>query len=192
MTEAIETKAAPNDDAVTFQSVVAAYRARTFAPREVTFPGDEGTRLRVRLLTERELDKCRIGAVSYVKEHRVDTVVDRDDTLERERIRQIIWNAFIATADVKGEQVRFFATPSDVRDTLDPTTIDRLYEIYLNHQAEIADAAVPSEETLEKAIDTALAGTEHTVEFFLRALNGPGLRAVAALLFARLRQERRG
>lgn len=190
MTEATETREATLDDVVTFQRIAAAYRARTFAPREVTFPGDEGTRLRVRNLPEHELDQCRIGAISHAKEHRVDVVVDQGAIVERERIRLIVWRAFITTADVKGEQVRFFATPSDVRDGLDETTVNSLYQIYCDHTAEIADAMVPSDEAIDKAIETTIAGNEHTAEFFIRVLNGPGLRVVAARLFERLRHER--
>lgn len=172
----------------TFHNVRDAYHRRVFTPREVSFPG-EGTRLRVRVLSERELDTCRSSAIQRVKEQRVDTVVDRDVTLEREQKRQVIWHSFLTERDSeKGERVRFFPTDTELRDELDAATLDALYELYLEHEAMIADGAVLSDEVADNAIDAALADSSGASDGVLVGrIDARDLRVLAARLFARLR-----
>ncbi len=182
MSETRERESGP-----TFADIRAAYRARVFAPSEITFPG-ESTKLRIRLLTEWETDQARIAAVSHVKEHRIDTLVDSDHVLDREVKRAILWRALLTSSDVKGEQVRFFGVPSELRDDVDTTTLDRLFELYLDHQADVVIDSMPSADTLDQTIGAGLKSAE-MFGALLSKFDGPALRALASRMLERIRQK---
>lgn len=166
----------------TFDQIADAYRARTFAAREARFPGEAAT-VHVKLLSEREMDLARIDAIAYVKENRVDTVVDRDETLDRETRRQILHEAFVH--EHEGRWVPFISTPSKVRE-LDALTVDRLFEIYLDHQAAIVDASMPTAEQLDAAINVSLEAGEVGQQALAATLDARALRALVLRLFARV------
>lgn len=171
-------------EAMNFDGIRAAYERRTFAMGATTFPGVDAP-MRVRVLREHEMDAARIEAIEHVKRSRLDTIVDRDMTLNREVRRQVVWRAFFAAGGPEDEAPPFFPSDKDVR-ALDEDTVDRLFEVYLDHQAEIASAAVPSDEVLDGAIATALESGDEAVATLLVNLDARGLRALSSRLFARI------
>jgi len=120
--------------------------ARAF--RVVSFPGappEAGVQIAVRLLTEAELDGCRLEgqaklrAFCETRKWDPTTAVDMEPGLvTRWQERQLVWAAFFDAATI-GDPTprRFFPTYRDVEE-LDATTVTRLHEAYVQHQEWVA------------------------------------------------------
>lgn len=120
--------------------------ARAF--RVIEFPGappESGAQIAVRLLTESELDACRLEGQAklraFCEGRKWDptTAVDIDPSMvTRWQERQVVWAAFYDASTISGEKPeRFFPTLRDVEE-LDATTLTRLHEAYAYHQEEVA------------------------------------------------------
>lgn len=128
----------------------------------IAFPGaptESGVQIAVRLLTEAELDGCRLEAQArlraFCEGRKWDptTAVDMDPSLvTRWQERQVVWAAFFDAATVEsGEPKRFFETYRDV-EQLDATTVTRLHEAYVQHQEWVAPLHKMTAEEVEELV----------------------------------------
>ncbi|MCA9608726.1 MAG: hypothetical protein KC619_24145 [Myxococcales bacterium] len=180
------TKTEELRDNPTWLDVGPGFRRKTFTPRVVAFPGDARVRIRVRVLSEHELDLARVRALEHCVKHRVDIVADERAVFEREVKRQIVWWAFLSEKPVEGEEARFFAKQSDVRDDLDRNTLDDLFDLYLDVQAEVTlSQRTLAAEVADKAIAV---GRKDPAGFevLLASADASSLRVLAKRLLARL------
>lgn len=104
----------------------------------VEMPGMPGTFVGVRVLLDQEVDDARIEAQKYLqarcKKQGFDlkSYIDADpDALDREHQRQTIWRAFVDPDSDASNPAPFFPSDAMVRQ-LDSSTIQRLWEIYLD------------------------------------------------------------
>lgn len=134
--------------------------ARAF--RVIAFPGappESGATVAVRLLTEAELDGCRLEGQAklraFCEGRKWDptTAVDIDPSLvTRWQERQVVWAAFYDAATVESERPeRFFPTVRDVEE-LDATTLTRLHEAYALHQEEAAPLRKMDDKEIEELV----------------------------------------
>jgi uncharacterized protein YfdQ (DUF2303 family) len=145
-----------------------------FAFRVVPFPGSPETLVAVRLLTESDVDKCRVMALAdlqtIAKQRGVDlaAVTNSDPELQQRLIeRHIVWLAFYDHETIEQKSPgRFFELPSEVA-SLDSTTASKLLELYIEHQI------------LTTPFTTAT--TEEAVKEIVEAL-GKGQSAAASLV----------
>jgi hypothetical protein len=174
----------------TFDAIRAPFRERVFATQLVAFPGTDAP-VRVRVLSEAEMDAARIDAIVYVKDRRVDTVVDRDEILDREVRRQVVHRAFVTSND-EGDDVPFIGSPSDLRENVDTATTDRLFEMYLDRQTQIAISTLPPAEEVDRILDTSIASKDETVDALLKMLDARALRGIVARAIVRMRENAKG
>lgn len=131
--------------------------------RVIDFPGappEAGVKIAVRVLTEAELDSCRLQSQvklrSFCETRKWDptTVVDIDPGLvSRYSEREIVWSAFYDPETIDKEQPdRFFQTVRDV-ESLDATSLTRLHEAYNEHQEWAAPLHRMTEEEVQGMIE---------------------------------------
>jgi hypothetical protein len=133
------------------------------APRTVAFPGREGVVVAVRLLTDQEIDDCRLRAFAALKKGAekngwdVATLTDVDpDLLARMQTREIIARAFIDSETTENEKpTPFFSSADEVGREVDAPTVELLFTLYLEHQSFVAPLKSASEEEV-KALAEAL------------------------------------
>lgn len=153
-------------------AVAAAIRgARAFAT--YPFPGREGVEVAVRLLTDAEVDGCRLRAFgtlqTMAKAQGWDAALITDvdpDLADRLKVREVVAAAMYDPATTGSEApVRFFSSAAEVAKECDATTVERLMSLYVEHQ----DSAAPLRSM-----------TDAEVQEFVEAL-GNGQRATASL-----------
>lgn len=162
-------------------------REKLLAPREFTIPAGatgEPLKVSVRLLSERELDGCRLAAIQYAKDLRVDTIVDGDEIIERETRRQIIALATTWPASRGTESPRVFPVDRDVRE-LDSVSIDRFFAAYREAQDRAAEFYSLKPEDRDRLVDVIVAAGGDAMGLGLIA--DRALREVVLALAARLR-----
>jgi hypothetical protein len=130
-------------------------------PRVIPFPGappESGIKVGIRVLTEAELDACRLEAQRIIRseceKRKWDptTFVDIDPSaLIRHQERQLVLMSFLDAESIgeDKEQRRFFPTLKDV-ESLDATTLTRCREAYDENQEWVSPVTkLSQEEALE-------------------------------------------
>ena len=171
---------------------VRAELAKRRAARVYPMPGAPAARIGIRLLTEAELEAARVQAQRNVRKLAgADPVgfVDLDPGyLDRERMIQVL-----AVACTDPESTReaepevfdrhgprpFFPGADDLRE-LDTAIVERLFDLYLEHQGALAVGVLPAVE-----LDDALAKLDD-VEAAAIAYTSPALRKLLARAVTRL------
>jgi hypothetical protein len=97
------------------------------------FPGVEGGECGVRMLTELEMDTCRIDAQEYVKSKRVETLID-PEFLDRAISRFVVFKAFVDPDSKNTDFPEPFFGSLDVVKALDPAMVVQLFSLYNAHQ----------------------------------------------------------
>lgn len=131
--------------------------------RPVVFPGTEGERevkVAVRVLTDAEMDGCRVQAQHIVRttatQRGWDPIAANDldpEHFERMVHRQIVWWAFYDVETIgKEKPERFFPTYDDVA-SLDTTSVQRLLALYLEHQHFVAPLHMASGEEVKELVE---------------------------------------
>ncbi len=146
--------------------------------RVIPLPGNPEVKVAVRVLTEAEIEGCRVEAqVQLRKEAQQRSwdpggVVLLDPQLFQQKInRQIVWRAFFDADTLTGETPpQLFFESEAVVMGLDTDTVDRFLEAYLEHKQWVSplraltvDEAKEFLEALKKTPDPAvlLSGFEH-------------------------------
>ena len=127
------------------------------ALRTVAFPGRVGLEVAVRLLTDQEIDDCRMRAfASLAKSAKkndwdVATLTDVDpDLLARIQTREILARAFYDSTTIGEEKpVPFFTSADEVGREVDAPTVELLFTLYLEHQAFVAPLKSASDEEVK-------------------------------------------
>ena len=127
------------------------------APCTVVFPGREGVVVAVRLLTDQEIDDCRLRAFAALKKGAekngwdVATLTDVDpDLLARMQTREIIARAFLDSETIENEKpTTFFTSAEEVAREVDAPTVELLFTLYLEHQAFVAPLKGMNEEEVK-------------------------------------------
>ncbi len=117
----------------TFDEAAKAYRERAFGHEEVDV---EGMRVALRLLTGKELDIAHAEAAKYLKQLGLDTMLDGDQVLDRERQRQALSTALRDPSDT----TRAFISAGDMRERLSPSTVAAFFAVYTEHSLRVAEA----------------------------------------------------
>lgn len=141
------------------QQVAAIVRgARAF--RVVDFPGREGVRLAVRLLTDGEIDDCRLRAfgalqkAAKAQDWDVALLTDVDpDLVARMQTREIVARAFYDADTISAEKpLPFWSGASELARECDAPTVERLFEAYLEHQQHAAPYRHLSEAEVQELV----------------------------------------
>lgn len=165
--------------------------------RAYPFPGDTGdepVRVAMRVLTESELDECRMAAQSELRDRAKtrgwapESMIDVDpELMQRATERHIIFRATYDVDTIESKDpARFFATPAEVA-SLDSVTTTALAALYLEHQEWCSPLRQMSDEEIEEL--TAALGKSQMPEVFLGAFAPSTLRRFALSLACRLRSE---
>lgn len=134
---------------------------RAFRP--VVFPGTEGdneVKVAVRVLSDSEIDACRVQAQQLLRTNATQrgwdpvTVTDIDpEHFERLVQRQIVWWAYYDVETIgKDKPERFFPTYDDVA-ALDTTSVQLLFALYTEHQSFVAPLRTASGEEVKDLIE---------------------------------------
>lgn len=131
--------------------------------RTVAFPGTEGpeeVKLAVRVLTDAEVDACRVQAQVQLRGQAQQrgwepvSMTDIDPQhFDRLVQRQIVWRAYYDVATIaspKPEQ--FFPTFDDVAG-VDAGTVQKLFMLYDEHRAFVAPLRTASEEEVKALVE---------------------------------------
>lgn len=178
----------------TDERVLAVLRGKR-APRTIPFPGaplESGIVVAVRLLTEAELDHCRLNAQgklrTYCESKKWDptTAVDMDPAMMGRYVeREIVFLAFLdADTAADKEPKRFFPTMHDV-EALDAATLTRLREAYDEHQDWTSPLARMSDEDVRGFVD--VLGNASSVPAELQRFERSTLVRLCISLASRLR-----
>lgn len=135
--------------------------AKPRALRVIKWPTRGDIELGVRLLTERELDLCRIEAQRGFRKHfeaiRVDpnSAIDVDpEMLERQIRREIIARAYYDAETINAaEPTPFFPSASAVAE-LDSVAADELFRMYVEHQDYVNPSVTLTEDEAKELIAT--------------------------------------
>lgn len=160
--------------------------------RTYLFPGSDDLRIAMRVLTEAELDECRLAAQTELRDRAKSRgwdssgVVDVDpELLSRMIERHIVFRATYDPDTIDGDDpVRFFSVPKDVTQ-LDSVTATKLSELYLEHQEWCSPLRQMSAEDVDALVDAL--GKAQMPEVFLGAFAPSMLRRFAISLASRLR-----
>jgi hypothetical protein len=157
--------------------------------REYDLPGAAGIRVAVRVLSDAECDDARVEAQTKLRSiadaRKWDPVSMTDidpEHLTRLTQRRIIFRAYYDCDTTSGEPEkaeRFFPTHADV-DSLDTTTIERYFQLYLEHQQWVAPLRSADEEGV-RALADAL-GKELDGSVFLSGYEASTLRSLCISL----------
>lgn len=131
--------------------------------RPVVYPGTEGgteVKVAVRVLSDEEIDLCRDQAQAMLRTKAAQrgwdpvAVTDIDpDSFERLVQRQIVWRAFYDVDTVaKDRPEQFFPTYVDVAQR-PAAEVQRLFQLYLEHQAFVAPLRSADEEQVKEIVD---------------------------------------
>lgn len=175
--------------------VLRATRAYRVVEVPVPTPSDEraSVRVAVRLLSDLELDVCRVDAIERLSKDAkragladVSVLTDADpEHLQRVVFREIIWKAFFdADTITQSKPEAFFPSLRDV-ESLDSVLVQRFFDTYLEHQSVAAPLRSMSEEEV-KAFVEAL-GKERSVEAALSGYERSTLLRLVLSMVARLR-----
>jgi hypothetical protein len=150
------------------------------AVRVYSMPFAHEIEVGVRVLSDQEIDDCRLEAQRYVEKRGAKMDID-PDFLERETRRQIIWRAFVDAAD---RESAFFASDAAVRE-LDAEMVRSLFDLYSEHQVFVSpfrhlDAAGVKE--LAEAL-----GKEHDARAYLADCGSDTLRSLCLTLASAVR-----
>ncbi len=136
--------------------------------RMVRLPGSD-LEVGMRLLTERDMDKARVNAFSYLADEAkrigvqpAQLVGVDGDLLDRERARQIVMLAFVQP---NGEA--FFPSAAAIRETMDALMLQDLMELYEEHQEVRSMKRQLDEEAVSKVLPgLATEGGEMMLSYF--------------------------
>lgn len=154
-------------------------RAREqLSPGDYKFPGTE-VPIKVRLLTENDVDNAKIEAQRFVRKIKADLEID-PDFLDREVQRQIVWRSMFEPIASNGELVPLYASDKDVRG-LDTVTLEALWNLYLEHQERKSTYRHLDQAVIDQLAETVRA-TPAAAAFDLSRLDHPTLvRLVVSL-----------
>lgn len=149
----------------------------------------------VRILTEEDIDACHLEAIQYIrakaKTLNLETadVMDVDpEILDRERIRGIVWKAFVQPApDEHGKYTPFFPSMRAVRQ-LDTVIVKTLFDIYLDHQNYVSPLLCGNPDEIKELADALGKGLSSAV--ILSHYDAPTLRTLLHFMAAELRTSR--
>lgn len=160
--------------------------------RVVDFPGAHEIKIAVRLLTEREIDACRVEgqrqflSICSARGWSPEKAVVIDPLMHTRLVdRQIVWRAFY-DADSIGDPDKarpFFASENDVAE-LDATTTADLFQAYIEHQDLVTPARHMGEEEVKALVDAL--GKGHTPGVVLRSFERSTLESFALSMAKRL------
>lgn len=114
--------------------------ARAF--RTIDFPGRAGVQVAVRLLTDGEIDDCRLRAfgslqkAAKAQDWDVALLTDVDpDLVARMQTREIVARAFYDADTTSADKpLPFWASAAELARECDAPTVERLFAAYLEHQ----------------------------------------------------------
>lgn len=116
------------------------------ALRVIDLPGREGVQVAVRLLTDGEIDDCRLRAfgalqkAAKAQEWDVALLTDVDpDLVARMQTREIVARAFYDAETISNEKpTPFWSGAAELARECDAPTVERLFQAYLEHQQFVA------------------------------------------------------
>ncbi len=169
------------------------------AVRVMQLPGIDADELvvdvGVRILTEEDIDECHLEAIQYIREKAkkigLDStdVLDVDpDILDRERMRGIVFKAFVEPKpDDHGNHKSFFPVQRAVRQ-LDTVIVKTLFDVYLDHQNYVSPLLTGNPDEIKELADALGKGLSSAV--ILSRYDAPTLRSLLHILAVELRTSR--
>lgn len=160
-------------------------------PSATTLPGSEMA-CGVRLLSDVEIDQCKVAAFKYLdglaRERGIDVgrFIDADpEAYDRERTRQILFRAFVAQhGDEDAHRGPLFPSVDVVRD-LDAVLVNSMLSVYLDHQEVRATERALDEDAVSKFVNEC---SDHAMaELMLAQLDARTLRSLVRALVTRIR-----
>lgn len=142
------------DDAALRTAIGGRMKVKNYA-----FPGAPDSLVGIKLLTDSELDGCRVRAQEHVRKHKIEMLID-PEFFDRALHRETIAAAFRDPSDAE----QFYFPRADVVAELDSMTVRALYELYITHHHSLDPYAFASEEeviALSEALGKSETGAEH-------------------------------
>jgi hypothetical protein len=149
----------------------------------VPFPGSADVEVGFRILTDAELDHCRLEAARQAKKLGADLDAD-PELLERLIERQIVWRACVDPDSDAEKPGAFFPSASDVA-TLDSVLVRELSNAYMEVQELVSPRVTLDEAGVKELVDAL--GKEPGATALLTRFAPPTLIACVRSLAARLR-----
>lgn len=158
------------------------------------FPGLEGVEVAIRVLTDYELDQCRLAAQKWVRDQckrrgwKTEAAVEVDpQLLDRAIERELLWWACYDSETVSDDEpVRFFEKSLDV-GKLDQTQIAALTSAYIERQQWTTPLLQADDEEVDELIEAL--GKAQVPEVFLGRYAPSTLSRLLITLASRLRSE---
>lgn len=180
--------------ATTAKDIRLLFRARR-APKAIDLPGTV-LDCAIRLLSDGEIDECREAAAVWIDAESKRMSLDLAKMMhidpelhEREKIRQMLWRAFVQPVTDPDADTRPLFESVDVVRELDAVMVSELFEAYLDLQ----DART-AKRTLEPAAVELLAATlcGPDGDEILSSTEAASLRALVRSLAERVRSQAKG
>lgn len=150
----------------------------------VPFPGADGVEVGFRILTDADLDHCRLEAQRAAKKMGADLDVD-PELLDRLVERQIVWRACVDPDDPNTDTpAAFFPSAADVA-TLDSVVVRELGNAYMEVQEMVSPRLTLDEAGIKELVDAL--GKEPGATALLMRFAPPTLIGLVRSLAARLR-----
>ena len=129
------------------ESVRAALAGRK-AVRAYPLPGFDGVTVGVRMLSDIEMDGCRLRAQDYVKARKCELLLD-PEFLDRAIHREVVAMAYV---DTDKQEEPFFASPEEVAQ-LDVQCVRACWDLWVNHQASMDPYAHCTREEVDELVE---------------------------------------
>lgn len=153
------------------------------APKAYEVPGLDGVRVAIQLLSDEDIDNCRIEAQRYCARQKVDVDID-PDFLERETRRQIIWRSM---REVDHPERPFFASDREVRE-VDAELLAMMFALYFEHQAWVSPMRALNREQVQELAEVLGKAPRDTAPAILAGYDSSTLRDLCISLASALRE----
>lgn len=146
----------------------------------------------VRLLSDVEIDQCKVAAFKYLdglaRERGIDVgrFIDADpEAYDRERTRQILFRAFVAPqSDEDAPTVSLFPSVDVVRD-LDAVLVNSMLAVYVDHQEVRATERALDGDAVSRFVNEC--SDQTMADLMLSQLDARTLRSLVRALVERIR-----
>jgi hypothetical protein len=166
------------------ESVRAALAGRK-AVKPYDLPGAENVRVGIRMLTDVEMDGCRLRAQDYVLKKKCELVVD-PQFFDRAIHREVVAMAFV---DIDKPEEAFFGSPDEVAQN-DAAVVEACWELYTNHQVAMDPYRHCSPEEVDELVELlGKAGSEEAQGQLLSSLFEPNTRSSFVISMAKRLRE---